>query len=261
MYVLYKGPSVIDGGPIVVIASGYINPSKNAKTGPMIQVYILRADMLPKEAIKENLDESICGDCIHRNGSCYVQVFRAPNQIYKSWQKKNPTPLTKAEIRLVGKNRAIRLGAYGDPGAAPTWVWENLTRNARGYTGYTHLWKTCDPKLKNYCMASADSIEEAAHAQSEGWRTYRVKELHEQNTPLEISCPHSEIVKCETCLLCKGVSNGKNITIDIHGANWKQQRFSSAIRARKDLVILNANESREMPVHFISTKRAESTAA
>jgi hypothetical protein len=61
--ILYEGPSVIDGAPIVAIATGFKSPSSNDKTGTMIQVWILRADIAPHEAQKTGADESICGDC------------------------------------------------------------------------------------------------------------------------------------------------------------------------------------------------------
>ena len=38
-YVIYKGPSLLDGAPIVVIA---VIGSGNTKTGDMVQTYILR---------------------------------------------------------------------------------------------------------------------------------------------------------------------------------------------------------------------------
>ena len=65
-YILYRGPSAIDGKPIMVIATGFANKSSNGKTGDMIQTWIIREDIAPNEAIKSGEDESICGQCIHR---------------------------------------------------------------------------------------------------------------------------------------------------------------------------------------------------
>ena len=48
-YILWRGPSLLDGSPIVVIA---IKKSGNRKTGRMLQTYILRADQTPVEAIR-----------------------------------------------------------------------------------------------------------------------------------------------------------------------------------------------------------------
>lgn len=61
--VLYEGPSAIDGSPIVAIVTGFKDPSKNDKTGTMLQVWILRADVEPHEAQKTGADSAVCGDC------------------------------------------------------------------------------------------------------------------------------------------------------------------------------------------------------
>lgn len=47
--VIYKGRSLIDDGPIAAIA---VWGSTNRKTGDMLQVYIIRTDMDPIEAIR-----------------------------------------------------------------------------------------------------------------------------------------------------------------------------------------------------------------
>ena len=47
--IIYEGPSLIDGGPIVVVA---IVSKRNRKTGDMLQTYIQRADVPPVEAAR-----------------------------------------------------------------------------------------------------------------------------------------------------------------------------------------------------------------
>src|SRR6185436_15195318 len=91
--VLYEGPSRIDKQPIVVIAIGLNDPSTNSKTGGMIQVYILRSDVSPLEALRTGKDVSICGACVLRpksfdgtkwkGRSCYVRVDTGPTVIWK----------------------------------------------------------------------------------------------------------------------------------------------------------------------------------
>jgi len=61
--IIYNGPSLLDGQPIVVIAT-YSN--RNRKTGHVVQTYILLRDINPLEASKTGADYSICGDCIMR---------------------------------------------------------------------------------------------------------------------------------------------------------------------------------------------------
>jgi hypothetical protein len=80
--ILYQGPSLLDGAPIVVIATG-LDSSSNGKTGDMVQTHIIRADLSPLAAIQEGKDSSICGDCFHRGDgtgkhrTCYVTVYQA----------------------------------------------------------------------------------------------------------------------------------------------------------------------------------------
>ena len=79
--ILWEGASLLDGAPIVAIATF---ASRNAKTGDMVQTWIMRADMAPMDALASGDDVSICGDCMHRpanGGSCYVKVWQAPRSI------------------------------------------------------------------------------------------------------------------------------------------------------------------------------------
>src|ERR1700722_3564283 len=92
----YRGPSMIDGKPIVAIMTGLAKGSKNGKTGALIQTWILREDLNPLVAINTGDDYSICGDCKHRGHiidgkikerTCYVRLDTAPNNIHKSFHR------------------------------------------------------------------------------------------------------------------------------------------------------------------------------
>ena len=98
--VLYEGPSLIDGAPIVVIATGFQRPSANAKTGDMLQTWILRADVNPLQAIHTGRDVSVCGDCplrglletrqrrtINRRLACYVAIHQAPLAVHDAYRR------------------------------------------------------------------------------------------------------------------------------------------------------------------------------
>ena len=85
-FILYDGPSLLDGKPIVVNDTGFYNRTNNRKTGDMIQTWILRSDMSPVEALHTKNDVRICGDCIHRAASCYVLIYLAPTNIYKAYK-------------------------------------------------------------------------------------------------------------------------------------------------------------------------------
>ena len=84
--VLYHGPSMLDGAPIVVIATGFSDSSANDKTGAMIQTWIMRADIPPHHAFKSVEGESVCGDCPHKtNKTCYVIWYQAPLAVWNCW--------------------------------------------------------------------------------------------------------------------------------------------------------------------------------
>ena len=45
--ILFEGPSLIDGAPIAVIATGFQRRTANSKTGDMVQTWIIRSDREP----------------------------------------------------------------------------------------------------------------------------------------------------------------------------------------------------------------------
>jgi hypothetical protein len=223
--VIYEGPSLIDGAPIVAIVTGLSRASENEKTGDMLQTWILRADMSPLEAVNTRQDSSICGGCIHRgNGknrkrSCYVQVGQAPRQVWETWQRGKYPSLDPDGL---GIGRAVRVGSYGDPAAVPVGVWQGLTRGATSRTGYTHAWrgKLGTPELMAICQASVDNGTELRQAQSKGYGTFRVLRTIDVLSDAEKRCPaelYPGRVTCATCGLCDG-ARGANIAIPSHGA-------------------------------------------
>ena len=217
-FVAYQGPSEIDGKPIKAVVTGTTTPSANVKTGDMLQLFIMPMASKPSDAIRNGDDASVCGDCVHRpsvaktNGkaACYVEVGKSVNAVYKAQY-----PL-HAEAK---RKPPIRLGAWGEPTAMPFETVARLTTD--GHTGYTHQWRTCDPRFKQYLMASVDSAAEYAQATAIGWRTFRVRKQSEPLFPSEIMCPASKEsghkAQCADCLLCSGTSKkAKNITIIEH---------------------------------------------
>ncbi len=242
--IVYRGPSLLTGKDVVVIATGLGRKSANGKTGAMVQTWILDATMNPVDAVKRGKDDTVCGQCKHRgtkanrllrakerrqfgrtktqsDRSCYVTVIQAPNAIWKAFKAGRYQRLQSAWI----KGRTIRIGSYGDPAAVPAFVWRELLEAAgveKGRTGYTHQWRNCDVSLQSLLMASVDTKSEALEAVKAGWRYFRVRD---DMTPLmagEISCPASaemgHRVVCADCTLCQGTSIGaKSIAILPHG--------------------------------------------
>jgi len=237
-FIFYRGPSMLDGSPIIAIATGTARGSRNAKTGSEVQTWIMRDDMSPVEAVKTGADSAICGTCVHRgvNGvgrSCYVTVFQAPLVVWKSAQRGlYPTITRRADLRLSMDGKTVRLGSYGDPAAVPAEVWNDLVYAAVGHTGYTHQWRTSDA-LRSLCMASCDSAFEQELAAAQGWRTFRVMRSGEALAPREISCPASKEAgaktRCELCKACGGTSAKAKINIAIlaHGAASKVNAFNN----------------------------------
>ena len=230
--ILYRGPSLLDGADIVVIAIGTNSGSENRKTGRMLQTYILRADALPAAVVRTGNDSSICGDCTHRGDgtgkgrTCYVNVGQGPTMVYKSWVRGiYPDATTPDAIASIGKNKLVRLGTYGDPAAVPVHVWRALVSQCTGNTGYTHQWKNqTGAELKSLCMASVDSPDEYKLSASMGWRSFRVAM---PSDPVKIAgeraCPASaeagKKVLCEQCMACAGARPGRvsSIVIQAHG--------------------------------------------
>lgn len=251
-YVIYRGPSMLDGAPIVAIA---ITSSANVKTGNMVQTYIMREDVAPLAALKSGADASICGDCKHRpisGGACYVRVDQGPTVVYKALLRGNypaaPTTLPEWSdfAQGLGAGRMVRLGTYGDPMAVPAYVWQALTARAAGVTGYSHQWRNAAipeaqrAAIMRLCMASADDPREAEVASAQGLRYFRIRRADESLRPREFICPASQeagmVRTCATCGACNGTraqtasgeAKGGSPVIVVHGA--KKGRYI-AIRA------------------------------
>ena len=235
--VLWRGPSAIDGAPIVVVATGF-RRVKNPKTGPMIQTWILRDDVSPVSAIYSGADVSICGDCplrgkLGRGRACYVAVHRAPQAVWKAYKAGRYVEYSPREHNRFFRSDprkayvALRLGAYGDPAAAPYTMWASLCRLTKRWTGYTHQWR--EPKFYHFrklCMASVETTIGQRLASSGGWRTFRCRSAAEPLLPNEYACPAAAEsgarTQCMSCGACCGTRFGqrdtfKSLTIIAHG--------------------------------------------
>ena len=230
-YIAYEGPSEIDGAPIVVIINRIDQDSENEKTGALVQTFIIRSDVAPTDALKTGADASICGDCQHRpllaktNGAapCYVNVGRSVRSVYEAYRRGRYTKADPATIARALAGKIVRLGTYGDPAAAPVQMWERITRYAAGRRGYTHQWNRPGFDAAAWArlvMASADSIDEAAHANLLGMRVFRVS-IGVDKQPGEVICPASaeggRKATCAKCTLCAGTSiQARDVVIADH---------------------------------------------
>lgn len=212
-YVIYKGPSLLDGQPIVAIA--ITKESKNSKTGNMIQTYILVDNgKSPAHNMYMLNDISICGKCPHRRGtggSCYVNIFQGTTQVWKSYMNGN-YPYNPIQAKKDSENRVVRMGTYGDPAAIPRHVWDNLLELSSGHTGYTHQHvNNKSNHIMDLVMASADSEYDRVIAKKKGYRTFRIRTADEPIMAGEFVCPASEEAgKRKTCMECKACDGGIN---------------------------------------------------
>jgi len=226
--IIYNGPSLLDGKPIVAIATW---SNRNTKTGAVVQTYILRSDINPLEASKTGEDFSICGDCTMRGEvnndpkrkqakgrRCYVNLGQGVLIVYKSFLRGvYAMANTKAGRNTLGRARFVRVGTYGDPAAVPAFIWEQLLAEADTFTAYSHQsgWRP------DIAMQSADNKAEALDHWKAGRRTFRViADLGELDKTNEALCPASKEagrrVQCTACKLCKGSSLAKSIAIVEH---------------------------------------------
>ena len=237
-FIAYEGRSKIDGRPIVVIINKIDSDSANDKTGALVQSFILRADIPPLEAIHTGADKSICGDCEHRpllakqtgRAPCYVAVWQAPRAVFAAYKAGRYERATPAQLRAILKGRKLRIGTYGDGAAAPVELWEELTAETAGHTGYSHQWKRPDFEHARWAplvMASADTLDDAALANLYGMRAFRVS-VGIDPQPAEAVCPASaeagRRTTCEKCLLCAGTSKAaRDIVIADHATGHKKR--------------------------------------
>jgi len=223
--IVYDGPSVLNGDPIVGIITGLTSTSSNPKTGAMAQLWILHQDEAPHHAVKSGKDASVCGDCPARNKWCYVQAFQGPRSVWAAWKRGSYPPYDP----LLLQGKALRLGAYGDPAALPLSTLKEITKDVDMYTGYTHAWKYCDDRYQHFCMASCDSMEDGRAAAERGWRSFRVSEVEgDKSLPNEVICPASDeanhLLTCIACRTCDGGRRGlrSNVVIKAHGNRTKR---------------------------------------
>ncbi len=254
--VIYHGPSMLDGAPIVVLASV---GSSNVKTGAMVQTWILRADMNPSQASSESADSSVCGSCPRRHslgGDCYVQIVHAPRSVYSLWERSGKPGSNWADetqiLRLQkdARDSGLRLGSYGDPAAVPFQVWQDLidALAPRMIVGYTHQWQTLSTDgifgghaawFRDHVMASCDSVEEAELARSLGWRFFLATDSQDPGIERAIQCPatrEENPLTCRTCGICSGSGKGAakaSVFLVEHGT-----RSQSKIKRSASLAVL-----------------------
>ena len=242
-YIAYEGPSIIDGKPIVVIINK-LDGSKNAKTGAIVQSFIIRSDIDPVKALQTGADVSVCGQCEHRpvlarksgKPPCYVQVAKSVLSVYSAYRRGRYARADAATIAKALEGKIVRIGTYGDPFAAPVQMWSQITRYALGRRGYTHQWDIPGFDVDAWAplvMASADTIDQAAKANLLGMRVFRVSQGIDVQQG-EAMCPASkeagQRTTCAKCTLCAGTSiKARDIVIADHAAGHARWTIMLAV--------------------------------
>jgi hypothetical protein len=241
--ILYRGPSMIDGQPIVMIAT---TSSKNTKTGSgLVQTWILNDNgKSPLDNNREGLDFSICGNCKHRgtpdptrttgqatNRTCYVALYQGVSAVAAKHIRNGYPTATPEQAAAMLSGKGLRLGSYGDPAAVPQHITDPLIKASAYHTAYTHQHDIMPTDTR--MMISADTRTEAQQAQQQGRRTFRVIPLNDWKNEgkkvlmqSEILCPASaestaKDVTCDKCKLCNGSESpkAKSIAIVAHGTS------------------------------------------
>lgn len=222
-FVIARGVSPIDGAPFVAALT---LKSRNRKTGRMLQVWIIRPDQHPIDALASGADRTICGDCPHRPRfdpeaerivrSCYVNL-RTVAAVWRAYCR-GSYPDWHPDYSRFLRGRRIRWGAYGDPAILSPEVVRNLTALADGHTGYTHQWR--EPWAawsRGFFQASCDGLTDYLDASAAGWRTFAV--VPRDSAPYSgklcpATAPDSQ-AQCLTCRLCDGAR--QDIWVEAHG--------------------------------------------
>lgn len=220
--ILWEGPSPVDGMPLVAISvwpqSGKVNP----KTGKMAQVYILRGDVSPTDAVASGADVSNCGPCPLRSPqgqagrACYVNLGQGPTMVWNAYRAGKYRFLAGGAALWSG--RGVRWGAYGDPAMLPEWLVAPISHAAEYWVGYTHQWRQPWAQWgRRYWMASVETPEQESRARGEGWGTFRAGRRDGSDLgSAELCMNERDGTTCADCRMC----NGSKISIFIPAHGW-----------------------------------------
>ena len=231
----WEGPSTVNGATVMLGVSCEERPSKNKKTGPMVQVSVLVKDEHPVEAVRSGADVAVCEFCplrpkLHREAKkkgeevakhpCYLLPYRMSAQ-YKA--------LLPMEMDFEGAmdalaGRDVRFGSYGNGSSVPRDVLEPLLKVVGMRTKYEHDWRNPDNQwMAKYAMASVHSLEEREEARALGFRTFRTGDDVGEGEILCLFDSHK--IQCVDCGLCNGSNALEDGVVD-----WGRE-------PRKDIVI------------------------
>lgn len=207
----------------------------NAKTGDMVQIWIMDRNLHPVESIRSGKDASLqCAGCPLASGSgCYV----SPLPLMAIWRKfqRNEYPslsLFSPEWERFWKGKAVRLGAYGNPSLLPLPIVESIATLALKHTGYFHNWKELNSEeakaYGRFLMASCEPWN-VAKANALGLRTFTVlPEGVEAPEGYGIEClADSKGMTCAECGLCDGTQRSASRSVPLPSVWIKAHGFKT----------------------------------
>lgn len=226
-FVIWRGPSELNGEEVIMYATGVTKPSENDGTGPMVQVWFMPADKSPIQSVKDLSSESVCGNCPHKQRTCYVNV----GNMTPMWRSATGPDAVEpgyntAVAWLVGSY--VRFGAWGDPASVPESVIEGIVKVAKGHTLYSHQMRDGASGLSKFGMDSCDTPEQYREAVEADRMTFRVRAPGEPLLEGEFDCPKSvRDTNCVSCMACDGGPRGErhSPSIVVHGLSWKVDSF------------------------------------
>jgi hypothetical protein len=224
-YILWESPS------IVAIAT---LKTSNKKTGDMVQIWFLLKNQHPLDVVKSGLDATtICKGCVFASGNgCYVNVGKAPAQIWKTYRKGRYSKLDPVDYPKVFGNRKVRFGAYGNPSILPVSLIKTIAEISDGWTGYFHDWAGMDETTAKmygqYLMASTDTEDSRCEAESKGLRYFHVSDAQPKGTRECLA--DTKDLECQECLLCQGNTKSRQLPIWInpHGSTRNKAILASS---------------------------------
>lgn len=215
-------------------------PSVNSKLGLGYVMLTYHFSIEQVNNMDLSLDRKNCRDCPlsysnngGKSGGCYTHkglqrfgilaMLKRLNRLHKQGLINEFD--TDAFDRYVKMSKNIhptllRLGTYGEPVILPTEIIDTLTKCARTYTGYTHMWRVKKYEHHSkYIMASTHSHKETTKANKKGFRAFQTGATSLLKMPV---CPASKEFKghrktCIECASCNGnLKRTNNIFIKLH---------------------------------------------
>ena len=204
--------------PSFYLVFNALKGSNNAKTGDMVQTYLLDHETLTSEPDAFGAKCSACPMV----SKCYVSrdklSVRSALKRLLGEERTSYAHATLDQVLPLLSGRKVRLGTYGDPSALPLEDLKAIVSACAGHTGYSHFWREIDTEYSAYLMASVEDASAELLAQGLGYRTFRVitKEDTERSvSSVAVECLNaSSGLTCAECLLCSGTKGkGRRVSI------------------------------------------------